>query len=151
MTTRRDDVEIFIQISGVGFEFLVDKRMKHNLINPSLLAFFKLYKNKEYSPSNNIGEVNTKPEYNNNMDPFNPDYIDYFITKDVIHYVGKKLGRCRDNKLRICKVFMLEFKYEGCLFTFPFLLDKSLDIPAILGFVSYNKLIKTVMEQNKKT
>ena len=82
--------EIFIQISGVGFEFLVDKRMKHNLINPSLLAFFKLYKNKEYSPSNNIGEGNTKPEYNNNMDPFNPDYIDYFITKDVIHYVGKK-------------------------------------------------------------
>ena len=97
-----NDKEIFIQIRGVGFEFLVDKRMKHNLINPSLLAFFKLYKNKEYSPSNNIGEVNTKPQYNNNMDPFNPDYIDYFITKDVIHYVGKKLGRCRDNKLRIC-------------------------------------------------
>ena len=41
MTTRRDEVEIFIQISGVGFEFLVDKRMKHNLINPALLAFFK--------------------------------------------------------------------------------------------------------------
>ena len=151
MTTRRDDVEIFIQISGVGFEFLVDKRMKHNLINPALLAFFKPYKNKKDSPSNKIIEGNTKPEYNNNMDPFNPDYIDYFITKDVIHYVGKKLGRCRDNKLRICKVFMLEFKYEGYLFTFSFLLDKSLDIPAILGLDAYNKLIKTIMEQNKKT
>lgn len=150
MTTRRDEVEIFIQISGVGFEFLVDKRMKHNLINPALLAFFKPYKNKKYSPSNNIREVNTKPEYNN-IDPFHLDYINSIITKDVIHYVGKKLGRCRDNKLRICKVFMLEFKYEGCLFTFSFLLDKSLDIPAILGLDFYNKLIKTVMEQDKKT
>ena len=46
---------------------------------------------------------------------------------------------------------MLEFKYEGCLFTFSFLLDKSLDIPAILGLDFYNKLIKTVMEQDKKT
>lgn len=142
--------EIFIQIGGVGFEFLVDKRMKHNLINPALLAFFKPYKNEKYSPLNNIREVKTKPEYNN-IDPFHLDNINYFITKDVIPYVGKNLGRCKDNKLRICKVFRLEFEYEKCNFTFPFLLDKSLDIPAILKLDSYKKLIKTVMEQDKRT
>ena len=151
MTTRRDEVEIFIQISGVGFEFLVDKRMKHNLINPALLAFFNLGKKQKYLFSNNIiTEVSTKPEYDKS-NPFNPDYVNSINVDDLFHYIGKKLGRCRDNKLRICKVFMLEFEYEGCNFTFPFLLDNSLDIPAILGLDSYNKLIKTVMDQNKKT
>jgi len=148
---KMNDKKIFIQISGVGFEFLVDKRMKHNLINPALLAFFNLGKKQKYSfPNNNITEVSTKPEYDNS-NPFNPDYVNSINVDDLFHYVGKKLGRCRDNKLRICKVFMLEFEYEGYNFTFTFLLDKSLDIPAILGLDSYNKLIKTVMEQNKKT
>ena len=94
---------------------------------------------------NNIRKVNTKPAYDN-LQPFLPDYVDSISTNDVFHYVGKKVARCKDNKLRICKVFKFGFEYEGYTFSFPFLLDKSLNVPAILGFESYNKLRKTVMK-----
>jgi len=147
MNTEKD--KIFIQIKGIGFTFLLDKRMKHNLISPAFLAFFNLGERQMYSLSeNNIREVNTKPVYDN-LQPFLPEYVDSISTNDVFHYVGKKVGRCKDNKLRICKVFMLGFEYEGCTFSFPFLLDKSLDEPAILGRESFNRIIKIVMTGNK--
>lgn len=144
MNTERD--KIFIQVKGIGFTFFIDKRMKHNLTSPAFLAFFHLGERQMYSLSeNNIREVNTKPAYDN-LRPFLPDYVDSISTNDVFHYVGKNVGRCKDNKLRVCKVFMLGFEYEGCIFSFPFLLDKSLNVPAILGFDSYNKLRKTVIK-----
>lgn len=138
--------EFFIQIKGVGFAALIDKRIKHNLISPALLAFFNLGERRMYSfPMSNIGEVNTKLTYDH-FQPFLPDNVDSISTNDEFHYVGKKVGRCKDNKLRVCKVFKFEFEYEGYTFSFPFLLDKSLNVPAILGFESYNKLRKTVMK-----
>ena len=82
---------------------------------------------------NNIGEVNTNPVYDN-LQPFLPDYVDSISTNDVFHYVGKKVGRCKDNKLRA-----------------PFLLDKSLDKPAILGKESLNHITKTVMKHKAET
>ena len=155
--TEKD--EIFIQIKGIGFTFLLDKRMKHNLISPAFLAFFNLEERQMYSlPENNIGEVNTNPVYDN-LQPFLPDYVDSISTNyvdsistnDVFHYVGKKVGRCKDNKLRACKVFMLGFEHEECTFSFPFLLDKSLNKPAILGGESLNHIIKTVMKHKAET
>ena len=149
MDTER--YEIFIHVKGTGFTFLLDKRMKHNFISPAFLAFFNLEERQMYSlPENNIGEVNTNPVYDN-LQPFLPDYVDSISTNDVFHYVGKKVGRCNDNKLRVCKSFMLGFEHEGCTFSFPFLLDKSLDEPAILGRESLNRIIKTVMKQKEKT
>lgn len=143
--------EIFIQVKGIGFTFLIDKRMKHNLISPAFLAFFNLGEKQMYSLSeNNIREVNTKPVYDH-LQPFLPEYVDSISSNDVFHYVGKKVGRCKDNKLRVCKVFMLGFEHEGCTFSFAFLLDKSLDEPAILGRESFNRIIKTVMKQKEKT
>lgn len=137
--------EIFIKIKGIGFTFLLDKRMKHNLISPAFLAFFNLGERQMYSLSeNNIREVNTKPD-NNNLQPFLPEYVDVINANDVFHNAGKKVGRCMDNKLRECKVFMLGFEYEGCTFSFPFLLDKSLNKPAILGGESLNHITKIVM------
>lgn len=139
--------EIFIQIKGIGFTFLLDKRMKHNLISPAFLAFLRLEEKQKYSlPKNNIREVNTKPTYDNLL-PFLPDYVNSINLNGIFHYIGKKVGKCADNKLRICNVFKLGFEYEEYTFSFPFLLDKSLSVPAILGFESYNKLRKKVMEQ----
>ena len=144
MNTGKD--EIFIQIKGIGFTFLLDKKMKHNLISPAFLAFLNIGGRQMYSLlKNNIREVNTKPAYDNSQ-PFSPDYVNAISTNDVFHYVGKKVGRCMDNKLRICKVFMLGFEHEGCTFSFPFLLDKSLDVLVILSRESFNHIIKTVMK-----
>ena len=143
--------EIFIQTKGMGFTFLLDKKMKYNLISPAFLAFFNFEQKQMYSLSeNNIREVNTKPAYDN-LQPFLPEYVDSISTNDVFHYVGKKVGRCRDNKLKVCKVFMLGFEYEGCTFSFPFLLDKSLNKSAILGGESLNHIIKTVMKHKAET
>lgn len=36
MNTERYD--IFIQVKGTGFTFLLDKRMMHNFISPAFLA-----------------------------------------------------------------------------------------------------------------
>lgn len=94
--------------------------------------------------------MNTKPVYDN-LHPFLPEYVDSTCTNDVFHYVGKKVGRCKDNKLRICKVFRFGFECEGCTFSFPFLLDKSLDKSAILGKESLNHIIKTVMKHKAET
>lgn len=149
MNTEKD--EIFIQTKGIGFTFLLDKIMKHNLISPAFLAFFNFEQKQMYSlPDNNIRDVNTKPAYDN-LQPFLPEYADSINFNNVFHYVGKKVGRCKDNKLRICKVFMLEFEYEGYTFSFPFLLDKSLDKPAILGRESLNHITKTVMKHKAET
>ena len=149
MNTEKD--EIFIQVKGIGFTFLLDKQMKHNLISPAFLAFFNLGEKQVYSlPENDIREVNTKPVYDN-LQPFLPDYVDSISTNDVFHYVGKKVGRCKDNKLRICKVFRFGFEYEGCTFSFPFLLDKNLDESAILGKESLNHIINTVMKHKAET
>lgn len=120
----QDERSLFIQMKGIGFTFLIDKRMKHNLINPAFLAFFHLGERQMYSLSeNNIREVNTKPAYDN-LRPFLPDYVDSISTNDVFHYVGKNVGRYKDNKLRVCKVFMLGFEYEGCLSLFPAFLTR---------------------------
>lgn len=149
MNTEKD--EIFIQTKGIGFTFLLDKTMKHNLISPAFLAFSVIEQKQMYSlPDNNIRDVNTKPAYDN-LQPFLPEYADSINFNNVFHYVGKKVGRCKDNKLRICKVFMLEFEYEGYTFSFPFLLDKSLDKPAILGRESLNHITKTVMKHKAET
>ena len=149
MNTERD--EIFIQVKGIGFTFLLDKKMKHNFASPAFLSFFNLGGRQMYSLSeNNIGKVNTKPAYDN-LQPFLPEYVDSINTNDVFRYVGKKVGKCKDNKLRVCKVFMLGFEHEGCSFSFPFLLDKSLDKPAILGKESLNHIIKTVMKHKVET
>lgn len=138
--------EIFIQTKGIGFTFLLDKKMKYNLISPAFLALFNFEKKQMYSlPDNNIRDVNTKPAYDN-LQPFLSEYVDSISTNDVFHYVGKKVGRCKDNKLRVCKVFMLEFEFEGCTFSFLFLLDKSLKKTAILGLESFNYIIRTVMK-----
>lgn len=125
--------------------------MKHNLIGPAFLAFFNLRKRQMYSlPKNNMREVNTKPAYNH-LQPFLSEYVDSISTNDVFHYVGKKVGRCKDNKLRICKVFRFGFEYEGYTFSFPFLLDKNLDESAILGKESLNHIINTVMKHKAET
>ena len=125
--------------------------MKHNFINPTFLAFFKLGEKQMYSLSKNyIREMNTKPAYDN-LQPFHPDYVDSISTDDVFYYVGRKVGRCADNKLRVCKVFMLKFEYEECTFSFPFLLDKSLNKPVLLGKEAFNQIRNTVMKKKQET
>lgn len=143
--------ELFIQVKGIGFAALIDKRIRHNLISPAFLAFFNLGEKRMYSlPMSNIGEVNTRPTYDHSQ-PFLPDYVNAISANDVFHYVGKKVGRCKDDKLRKCKVFRLEFEHEGHTFSFPFLLDRSLGGAVLLGKEVINRITKTIMKQKQET
>lgn len=90
--------------------------MKHNLISPAFLAFFDFGKRPMYSlPESNIREVNTKPVYDH-LQPFLSEYVNSISTNDVFHYVGKKVGLCKDNKLKKCKAVKFKFEYEDVIY-----------------------------------
>ena len=129
----RNKAKILIQVKDVGFTFLLDKRMKHNLISPTFLAFFKIDKQRDSLLKNGIEAVSTKPEYNNSL-PFLPAYVDSISLEDTFHYVGKKVIWCSDNKFRECKAVKLNFEYEGHPYSELFFVDKSAEEGyAILG------------------
>lgn len=124
---------IYVHVRGLGFTFLLDKRIKHNLISPTFLAFFKTDKQEDSLLNNDIGEVSTKPEYNNSL-PFLPSYVDSISLEDTFHYVGKKIVWCSDNKFRECKAIKFNFEYEGHPYSELFFIDKSIEEDyAILG------------------
>ena len=130
---------IYVHVRGLGFTFLLDKRMKHNLISPTFLAFFKIGKQRDSLLNNDIGEVNVKPEYNNSF-PFLPAYVDSISLEDTFHYVGKKVVWCSDNQFRECKAVKLNFKYEGHPYSELFFIDKSVEEDyAILGSTFWSK------------
>ena len=137
----RNKSKILIQVKGLGFIFLLDKRMKHNLISPIFLAFFKTDKQRDSLLNNGIGEVDIKSEYNNSL-PFLPAYVDSISLEDTFHYVGKKVVWCSDNKFRECKVVKLNFEYEGNPYSELFFIDKSIEESyAILGSTFWSRLI----------
>lgn len=125
--------KIFIRIKGIGFTFLLDKKVKCNLISPAFMSFFNIERRQLYSlPFNNLIEVNTKSVYNDDL-PFLPEYLNAVKFDNIFRYIGKKVTRCSDNIFRICKVFKFEFEYEGGRFSISFLLDKSLNELAVLS------------------
>ena len=130
---------IYVHVKGLGFTFLLDKRMKYNLISPIFLAFFKTDKQRDSLLNNDIGEVNVKPEYNNSL-PFLPVYVDSISMEDTFHYVGKKVVWCSDNKFRECKAVKFNFEYEGHPYSELFFIDKSVEEDyAILGSIFWSK------------
>ena len=130
---------IYVHVKGLGFTFLLDKRMKYNLISPIFLAFFKTDKQRDSLLNNGIGAVSTKPEYNNSL-PFLPAYVDSISLEDTFHYVGKKVVWCSDNKFRECKAVKLNFEYEGHPYSELFFIDKSIEENyAILGSTFWSK------------
>ncbi|WP_195352552.1 hypothetical protein [Bacteroides cellulosilyticus] len=130
---------IYVHVKSLGFTFLLDKRMKHNLINPIFLAFFKTDKQRDSLLNNGIGKVNVKPEYNNSL-PFLSAYVDSISLEDTFHYVGKKVVWCSDNKFRECKAVKFNFEYEGHSYSELFFIDKSVEEDyAILGSTFWSK------------
>ena len=126
----KNKAKILIQVKDVGFTFLLDKRMKHNLISPTFLAFFKTDKQRDLLWNNDIEAVSTKSEYNSSL-PFLPSYVNSISLEDTFHYVGKKVVWCSDNKFRECK---------GHPYSELFFIDKSVEEDyAILGSIFWSK------------
>ena len=134
----KNKAKILIQVKDVGFTFLLDKRMKHNLISPTFLAFFKTDKQRDLLWNNDIEAVSTKSEYNSSL-PFLPSYVNSISLEDTFHYVGKKVVWCSDNKFRECKAVKFNFEYEGHPYSELFFIDKSVEEDyAILGSIFFS-------------
>lgn len=135
----KNKAKILIQVKDVGFTFLLDKRMKHNLISPTFLAFFKTDKQRDLLWNNDIEAVSTKSEYNSSL-PFLPSYVNSISLEDTFHYVGKKVVWYSDNKFRECKAVKFNFEYEGHPYSELFFIDKSVEEDyAILGSIFWSK------------
>ena len=133
----KNKAKILIQVKDVGFTFLLDKRMKHNLISPTFLAFFKTDKQRDLLWNNDIEAVSTKSEYNSSL---LPSYVNSISLEDTFHYVGKKVVWCSDNKFRECKAVKFNFEYEGHPYSELFFIDKSVEEDyAILGSIFWSK------------
>lgn len=127
MTTRKDEIEVFIQVKGLGFTFLLDKRMKHNLINPVFLGFFKEeYPTTDEEYQTNQMAVEKLMKESEEAFPILPEHLKTYHFKGVYKKVGYKVVKCSDNKLRRCKAAIFNFEYEGHSYSDIFYIDKSL-------------------------
>lgn len=133
---------IFIQIRGLGFTFLLDNKMKHNLINPDFLHFFK----EEYPATKEEYQANqmaVKKLMRESEDafPILPEHLKIYHFKGVYREVGHKVIKCSDNKLRKCKAIKFNFEHEGNPYSNIFYIDKSIEKGcAILGSTFWSKL-----------
>lgn len=129
--------EIFVQVKGFGFTFHTDSTYRHNLMSPPFLSFFK----EDYSQTDSLRDNQSAVEqfYSQSKEAFPtlPDNLHHFSFVDVYKPVGKKLIKCSDNKIRICKAIKFSFQINEKLYSNVFYLDKSLwhtkHVYALLG------------------
>ena len=118
---------IFIQVRGLGFTFLLDNKMKHNLINPDFLSFFK----EKYPPTEEEYQANQMAvekimRESGDAFPILPENLKQYFFKDVYKKAGCKVVRCSDNKLKQCKAVIFNFEYKGETYSELFFIDESL-------------------------
>ena len=139
MNTEKD--KIFIQVKSIGFTFLLDKKMKHNLINPDFLNFFKEeYPATEEEYQANQMAVEKLMRESEDAFPILPEHLKIYHFKGVYREVGHKVVKCSDNKLRRCKAIKFNFEYERHPYSELFFVDKSVEEDcAILGSTFWSK------------
>lgn len=132
---------IYFEIRGLGFTFLLDKRMKHNLINPVFLNFFKEeYPATEEEYQANQMAVKKLMRESEDAFPILPEHLKTYHFKGVYREVGYKVVKCSDNKLRRCKAIKFNFEHEGHPYSELFFVDKSVEESyAILGSTFWSK------------
>lgn len=138
----QDKRSLFIRIKGIGFAFLLDNKMKHNLINPDFLNFFKEeYPATEEEYQANQMAVEKLMKESKEVFPVLPEPLKAYYFKGVYRKVGYKVVKCSDNKLRRCKAIKFNFEHEGHPYSELFFIDKSVEeIYAILGSTFWSKL-----------
>ncbi|WP_373136307.1 hypothetical protein [Bacteroides sp. HPS0048] len=134
---------IYVEIKGLGFTFLLDKRMKHNLINPVFLNFFKEeYPVTEEEYQANQIAVEKLMKESKEVFPVLPEHLKAYYFRDVYKEVDYGVVRCSDNKLRRCKAIKFNFEHEGHPYSELFFIDKSVEEDyAILGSTFWSRLV----------
>lgn len=90
--------ELYIHIKDIGFAFLLDNKMKHNLINPDFLNFFKEeYPATEEEYQANQMAVEKLMRESEDAFPILPEPLKLYHFKGVYREVGYKVVKCSDN------------------------------------------------------
>ena len=115
--------------------------MKHNLINPDFLKFFKEeYPAIEEEYQANQMAVEKLMRESEDAFPILPEPLKLYHFKGVYREVGCKVVKCSDNKLRRCKAIKFNFEHEGHPYSELFFVDKSVEEDyAILGSTFWSK------------
>ena len=126
--------EIYVEVRNVGFGFGVDAKRKRNYVHPTFLSFF----NFAATPCH----MNTSDEMVPDDGIIHLENIEPMDFSEAFHFCGKQLALCHDNKLRICRMYRITFECEGRVQTLPFVADKSLTVPGLLGKVAIKSLMR---------
>lgn len=126
--------EMYVEVQNVGFGFGVDTKRKRNYVHPAFLSFFNI--------ANTPCHMNTSDEMVPDDGIIHLEYIEQMNFSEAFHYSGKQLALCHDNKLRICRMYRIKFECEGRALTMPFVVDRSLTVPGLLGKVAIEYLMK---------
>ena len=126
--------EIYVEVRNVGFGFGVDAKRKRNYVHPTFLSFF----NFAATPCH----MNTSDEMVPDDGIIHLENIEPMDFSEAFHFCGKQLALCHDNKLRICRMYRITFECEDKALTMPFVVDKSLTVPGLLGKVAIKSLMR---------
>ena len=124
--------EVFVVVKNIGFCFGVDSKKRHNCVHSAYLSFFNIVSTPCLKKASNEITSADGIIHLENIEPIK--------FSDVFQYCGKQLALCYDNKLRMCRVYRITFECEGRVITMPFVLDKSLTTPGVLGGVALESL-----------
>lgn len=119
--------EIFVTIKRMGFIFLHDRKVQHNLVSPAFLSFFM----EGYCANGSLEDNRKEAEeiFNHGKDAFPPPHelSHHNPFAGVLKKCGnKKIVKCSDNKFRMCRAFEISFQIDDEPFTKVFYLDRAL-------------------------
>lgn len=132
-----------IQVKGLSFNVLLDKKSKYSLISPIFLGFFKeKYPITDEEYQNNQMAVKKLMRESEDAFPILPEHLKTYHFRGVYKKVGYKVVKCSDNKLRRCKAIKFYFEHEGHPYSELFFIDKSVEENyAILGSTFWSRLV----------
>ena len=120
MTTRKDEMRVFILVKGMGFTFLVDTSSKYNLVSPCFVDFF----HEEYPPSQERFESH---ENMNFPTPEEAILTPLYLFTDVFkREKGIRKIKCKDGINKGCESITLKFECDGKTYSELFYIDQSL-------------------------
>lgn len=114
------DTEL-VYIEGIGFMFEVNPKLKHNLINPDVLAFF-----------DGVPESEEVTQFC----AFPLEKAKTNLKSSNFHNLGYAWAICSDGLFRKCRMIKCNVQYNNQSFEITFCIDKSLHNQSINGFVS---------------
>ena len=123
MSKVKSEEKLYIVVKHVGFTFIVNRRVKHNLVHPAYLSFYRQF----FLESLVLGYWDE-----------NGVYLDKSTPKSAWgKFVYKKIGHgvvlCSDNKLRNCMRVMIHFECDGKAYSEVFYVDNTIRYAGVMG------------------